>query len=49
MNLIHDSAGAKVDISVVLTTPMFYCHSLRTTPSWTVIIAAFDAVTYEVF
>jgi len=49
MNLIRDSAWAKVDILVVLTTPTFCRQSLRAAPSWIFIIAAFNAVTYEVF
>jgi len=49
INFAHYSALAKVDISVVPTTPMFCCQSLRTAHSWTFIIAASDAVTYKVF
>jgi len=49
MNLIHNSALAKVDIFVVFTTPTFCCQSLRTARSWTFIIAVCNAVTYEVF
>jgi len=35
MNLIRDSAEAKVDIFVVFTTPMFLCPSSRTVPNRT--------------
>jgi len=42
-------AFAKLDIFLVFVTPTFCCQSLRTAPSWTFILAASNAVTYEVF
>jgi len=46
MNLIRDSAKAKVDIFVVFTTPTFLCPSPRTVPNRIFVLAADGAVTY---
>jgi len=46
MNLIRDSAEAKVKILVVFTNPLFLCPSPRAVLNRTSVLAAVSVVTY---